>query len=43
VSFLERLAEGLGNQAQVQYCLPSPDRRSEPAYYSDTGGHVVCV
>nr|GFC19667.1 retrotransposon protein, putative, Ty3-gypsy subclass [Tanacetum cinerariifolium] len=27
-------AESLGNQAQVQYCLPSPDRRSERAYYS---------
>nr|GFD09201.1 retrotransposon-related protein [Tanacetum cinerariifolium] len=27
VSFLERLAERLGNQAQVQYCLSSPDRR----------------
>nr|GFB96388.1 putative nucleotidyltransferase, ribonuclease H [Tanacetum cinerariifolium] len=29
VSFLERLAEGLGNQAQVQYGLSSSDRRSE--------------
>nr|GFD03435.1 retrotransposable element Tf2 [Tanacetum cinerariifolium] len=41
VSFLERLTESLGNQAQVQYCLSSPDRRSERAYYSDTGGHVT--
>nr|GFB79032.1 putative reverse transcriptase domain-containing protein [Tanacetum cinerariifolium] len=24
-----KLTEGLGNQAQVQYCLSSPDRRSE--------------
>nr|GFA18289.1 hypothetical protein [Tanacetum cinerariifolium] len=23
------------------YCLSSPDRRSERAYYSDTGGHVT--
>nr|GFC21644.1 putative reverse transcriptase domain, aspartic peptidase domain protein [Tanacetum cinerariifolium] len=36
VSFLERLTESLGNQAQVQYCFSSPDRRSERAYYSDT-------
>nr|GFA40688.1 putative reverse transcriptase domain-containing protein [Tanacetum cinerariifolium] len=45
ISFLERLTESLGNQAQVQYCLSSPDRRSERAYYSDTGGHVtfMCV
>nr|GFB11494.1 hypothetical protein [Tanacetum cinerariifolium] len=37
--------ESLGNQAQVQYCLLSPDRRSEQAYYSDTGGHVtfMCI
>nr|GFA94617.1 putative nucleotidyltransferase, ribonuclease H [Tanacetum cinerariifolium] len=39
--FLERLTESLGNQAQVQYCLSSPDRRPERAYYSDTGGHVT--
>nr|GFD36606.1 putative reverse transcriptase domain-containing protein [Tanacetum cinerariifolium] len=45
VSFLERFAESLGNQAQVQYCLSSPDRRSDRAYYSNTGGHVtfMCV
>nr|GEZ91228.1 retrotransposon protein, putative, Ty3-gypsy subclass [Tanacetum cinerariifolium] len=36
---VSRLTESLGNQAQVQYCLSSPDRRSERAYYSDTGGH----
>nr|GFD43681.1 putative nucleotidyltransferase, ribonuclease H [Tanacetum cinerariifolium] len=40
-SFLERLTESLGNQAQVQYCLSSPDRQSKRAYYSDTGGHVT--
>nr|GEY20290.1 putative reverse transcriptase domain-containing protein [Tanacetum cinerariifolium] len=36
---VSRLKESLGNQAQVQYCLPSLDRRSERAYYSDAGGH----
>nr|GFA38525.1 retrotransposon-related protein [Tanacetum cinerariifolium] len=38
---VSRLTESLGNQAQVQYCFSSPDRRSERAYYSDTGGHMV--
>nr|GFB25580.1 putative nucleotidyltransferase, ribonuclease H [Tanacetum cinerariifolium] len=37
---LERFAGSLGNQAQVQYCLSSPDRRSERAYHSDTRRHV---
>nr|GFD24128.1 putative reverse transcriptase domain-containing protein [Tanacetum cinerariifolium] len=42
-TFVARLAESLRNQAQVQYCFSSPDRQSERAYYSDSGGHVTIM
>nr|GFC20589.1 putative ribonuclease H-like domain-containing protein [Tanacetum cinerariifolium] len=43
---VSRLAEIFQQEiAQVQYCISSPDRRSERAYYSDTGRHAtfMCV
>nr|GFC84264.1 putative nucleotidyltransferase, ribonuclease H [Tanacetum cinerariifolium] len=43
VSFLERFAEGLGNQAYVQYCLSSSDRRKcrAPICWDQVGERVV--